>query len=336
MDISEILNLLADGRDMNAEEASFAFSLLMDGKLTPSQAGAFLMTLRAKGETPVEMAAAVEATLKRAHLVQGIKGDYIDIVGTGGDGKCSFNCSTATALTMAGLGYQVVKHGNRAVSSSCGAADVLEELGYPINLDAEGQRRSVETSHFAFAFAPHFHPCFKYVVPIRRELGVRTLFNLLGPLVNPSRPSHMMLGVARPELVPVMADVLARGSYKRALVICGAGGYDEVTAFGPATARVVTGSRVEEMEIDPAALGFRAPASEAELRIASREEGANILRALLNGGGPEAMREMVALNVAVAISLFDPDMDRHLCVEKARQAVADGVGGRVIANWKTV
>lgn len=336
MNISDILDRLADGRDMNREEALRAFSLLMDGSLTPAQAGAFLLTLRAKGGTPLEVAAAAEAALQRAHLVQGIQGDFIDIVGTGGDGKHSFNCSTATALTVAGLGYQVVKHGNRAVSSTCGAADVLEEMGYPIHLDAEGIRRSLAVSHFAFAFAPHFHPCFQYVAPIRRELGVRTLFNLLGPLINPSRPTHMMLGVARPELVPVMAEVLALGGYKRALVVCGAGGYDEVSAFGVATARVVTGSHVEEMEIDPAALGFHSPTSEAELQVSSREEGSEILRALLHGEGPEAMQEMVALNVAVALSLFEPELDRHLCVERARQAVADGVGARVIANWKAL
>lgn len=331
MNISSILDRLADRRDMDLPLAHTAFAALMDGEMSPAQAGAFLLTLRAKGETSVEMAAAVSAAMERARLVTGIEGDYIDIVGTGGDGKHSFNCSTATALTMAGLGYQVVKHGNRAVSSSCGAGDVLESAGYPLDLGPDGIRESVRRLHFAFAFAPHFHPCFKHIAPIRRELGVRTLFNLLGPLINPARPAYMMLGVANDELVPVIAASLAEsGHYKRALVLHGAGGYDEVTAFGRTHARLVEGGRVTEMEIDPVQLGFTAPAGEGELKVESKEEAREVLMAVLQGKGNPAMMDMLALNVAVAISLFEPDLDRHLCVARAREAVSSGVGGKVL------
>ncbi len=333
MTISDILNVLADGRELSPDMAAQAFHALMDGQMTPAQAGAFLLMMRARGESPLEMGAAVEVALSRANLVTGIEGDYMDIVGTGGDGKLSFNCSTATALTMAGLGYPIVKHGNRAVSSACGAGDVLESLGYPLDLDAEGIRRSLLRHHFAFCFAPNFHPSFRNISPIRRELGVRTLFNLLGPLINPSRPTHMMLGVANPELVPIIGQVLARGGYSSALVFCGAGGYDEITAFGPAAACRVEKDRIVEMVIDPVELGFHAPDCEAALRVESREEASRVLRDILQGGGPDAMREMVALNVAVAISLFDPALDRHLCVARARKAVADGVGANVVRAW---
>lgn len=329
MSLSSILNTLATGQDLTPEMADEAFTALMHGEITPAQAGAFLLTLRAKGETADEIAAAVRASLDCAHLVTGIGGEYIDIVGTGGDGKFSFNCSTATALTLAGMGYRVVKHGNRAVSSSSGAADALEQLGYPLTLQAEGIKLSVERYGFAFCMAPNFHPGFKHVGPVRRELGVRTIFNLLGPLINPSRPTHMMMGVASPGLVPVIAETLAKGGYKRAIAVCGAGGYDEVTAFGPATAMSVRDGIVSPMEIDPAALGFEPPANEDKLRVGSKEEAAAVLRDILHGCGPKAMMDMVALNVAVAISLFEPDTDRHICVERARRAVAEGAGGKL-------
>lgn len=333
--IPTILNALADSEDLTPAEAETAFSALADGDMTPAQAGAFLLTLRAKGETPQEMAAAVNCVLQRANLITGIHGDYVDIVGTGGDNKHSFNCSTATALTMAGLGYSVVKHGNRAVSSSCGAGDVLEKLGYPLQLDAPGIARLVEKTRFAFAFAPNFHPCFRNIAPIRRELGTRTLFNLLGPLVNPSRPPLMMLGVASEPLVPVIAEALAKtGRYKRALVVHGSGGYDEVTAFGPATARLVVGDSVQEMEIDPVQLGFAAPEKEEDLRVESKEEAEAALLAVISGKGNRAMSDMVALNTAVCISLFEPGLDRHECVARARKAVADGVGAKILEQLR--
>ena len=334
MTMASILDTLADGRDLTQEQAEQAFAALMDGKMTPAQAGAFLLTLRAKGESATEIAAAVSCALERSKPVRGIAGDYVDIVGTGGDGKKSFNCSTATAIVMAALGFRVVKHGNRAVSSSSGAADVLESLGYPLTLDAEGVRDSVQRSGFAFQFAPHFHPCFKNIGPIRRELGVRSLFNLLGPLINPSRPTHMMLGVAKPELVPVIAEVLAQGGYKRAIVLCGAGGYDEATTFGPATACSVTNGVIEPMEIDPQALGFEAPASEDELRVETPLEARRVLLDVLAGRGPKAMTEMVALNVALCISIFEPDTDRMTCVRRARRALAEGVGLHIVNSWK--
>ena len=339
MTTATILNRLIDRHDLSAEEAQYAFSSLMDGEMTAAQAGAFLLTLRAKGETPHEMSTAVQEALRRAHLVTEVSGDYADIVGTGGDGKCTFNCSTATALILAGLGCRIVKHGNRAVSSSSGAADVLERLGYPIDLDASGVAASVQRCGFAFCFAPHFHPCFKNIGPIRRELGVRTLFNLLGPMLNPSRPPFMMLGVARPELVPAVAAVLGQGgSYKRALVICGAGGYDELTLFGPATASLVMGKEVTRLDIDPVEWGFcEIPPTEenaAALRVESREEAETAIRAVLSGQGSPAMAEMVAFNAAVALWIFHPELSKSECAARARRAVSEGVGMNVVNTWK--
>lgn len=333
MSISSILDKLADGFDLTPDEAVFAMTELMDGRLTQSQAGALLLTLRAKGETARELAAAVQVCLNRAVQVSGIQGDYIDIVGTGGDGKHSFNCSTCAALVLAGMGYQVLKHGNRAVSSSSGAADALESLGYPLNLDPEGIKKSLKQCGFAFCLAPHFHPGFKNIVPIRRELAVRTLFNLLGPMINPSRPTHMMMGVAKPELVSVIADVMALGGYRRALVIHGAGGYDEATTFGPVNARLIENGKVHDFSFDPADYGFTAPASDDDLRVETREEAEAAVRNVLQGKGSKVMQDMVAVNVALALHVINPDLDMSACVSRARMAVSDGIALNVVAKF---
>lgn len=338
MKTATILDRLTERHHLSEEEAEFAFAALMDGEMSPAQAGAFLLTLRGKGETTLEMSAAVQGALQRAHLVTGVDGDYADVVGTGGDGKHSFNCSTATALTLAGLGCRIVKHGNRAVSSSSGAADALEQLGYPLDFDADGIAASVEKYGFAFCFAPHFHPCFKNIAPIRRELGVRTLFNLLGPMINPSRPPLMMMGVALPELVSPIAAVLAQGgSYRRALVFCGAGGYDELTLFGAATACLVQGNELHRIVLNPEEWGFEklplSPENEAALRVETREEASAALRALLSGQGTPAMAEMVAFNVAVGLWLFRPELEKLECAERARAALRSGVGSRVVQGW---
>lgn len=339
MNTATILDRLTERHHLSPQEAEFAFSALMEGDMTPAQAGAFLLTLRAKGETPQEMSAAVQAALHRAHLVEGIAGLYADVVGTGGDGKHTFNCSTATALTLAGLGCRIVKHGNRAVSSSSGAADALESLNYPLNLDAAGIRESVSKHGFAFCFAPHFHPSFKNIGPIRRELGVRTLFNLLGPMINPSRPPLMMLGVAAAVLVPSIAAVLAQGGmYERAIVLCGAGDYDELTLFGPATACLVQGSQVSRIVLSPEEWGFEpvlpTPENEAALRVETKEEAAAALRAVLSGQGSPAMVNMVAFNVAVGLWLFHPELSKQECTARARAALAAGVGSRITQNWQ--
>lgn len=331
MNFSSIIDMVADGHDLNPTECSYAFTELMDGKLTPAQSAAFLIALRVKGETAQEMATAAEVCLSRCIRVTGIQGEYLDIVGTGGDGKHSFNCSTCAALVMAGLGYRIVKHGNRAVSSSSGAADALESLGYPLDLDPDGIRASLKRCGFAFCMAPNFHPGFKNVVPIRKQLGVRTLFNLMGPMINPSRPTHLMMGVATPEMVAPIAEVLSYGGYRRALVIHGAGGYDEGTAFGPVTAKLVEDGEISDFPFNPADYGFRAPASEQELAVETQEEARRAVREVLAGQGNAAMSDMVAINVALALSLMAPELDMQSCVSRARMAVRQAVGMKPVS-----
>jgi anthranilate phosphoribosyltransferase len=195
MIVGKILDRLADKHDLGPEEASELFEALFTGGLTPAQSGALLLALRMKGESAVELSAAVRAGLGQARLVPGLSGRRIDTCGTGGDNKCSFNCSTAVSLVLAGMGYKVVKHGNRAISSRCGSADVLETLGLPITLGPEDASAELSRRNFVFLFAPNYHPAFRHVMPVRKELGCRTLFNLMGPLLNPARPTHQILGV---------------------------------------------------------------------------------------------------------------------------------------------
>lgn len=327
----DILECLAQGQNLSADKASHAFSALMDGKLTAAQAGAFLLSLRIKGESPLELAHATRAALARSVRIGGITGHCIDVVGTGGDGRNSFNCSTATSLVLAGMGYKVVKHGNRAVSSKCGSADAIEALGIKLDKDPDKVHQMLEKRNFAFLFAPHFHPAFKNIGPLRKELGVRTLFNILGPMINPARPSHLLMGVARPELVPLVAETLAQSPLYRGAVVCGAGGYDEMTPIGPADIAVLHQGRVSQLHFDPAQFGIQACAPE-NLAVADKEEAIAILREILAGKGPRPMREMVILNVALAILLLEEDLDLSQAMTRAASAVNAGIGRKVLDN----
>jgi anthranilate phosphoribosyltransferase len=302
----------------------------MDGELTQAQAGAFLMGLRAKGETPEEMLAAVNAILERAVTVD-VPQDaaVLDIVGTGGDGRFSFNCSSGTALILAALENRIVKHGNRSVSSKCGSADVLEGLGFDLELSPEEIPARVREDNFVFLFAPRFHPCFRHIMPVRRELGVRTLFNLLGPLVNPARPGLCFLGVPNPQTLPLVAQTLASMGGRSGAVVYGAGGYDELTTLGPAEIAYVRGGKVTYGKLDPAEYGF-SPVDQSELAISGPEEGVAVLKELLDGRGPEAMRQMLALNVGFGLYLLRPEQPLAACMAEAKKVVASGVAGSYV------
>ena len=330
MSMNEILDTLAIGKDLSADMAATGFAALMDGTMTPAQAGSFLMGLRMKGESPLEMASAVGAVLARSVPVEPIEGSHLEVVGTGGDGKHSFNCSTGTALTLAGMGYNVTKHGNRAVSSTSGAADVLEGLGVELNIDPASIPERLAKKHFVFLFAQRFHPAFKNIGPIRKELGIRTLFNLLGPLVNPARPTHMMLGVARSNQLRLMAETLAKSQVHLGTICCGAGGFDEITALGPNEMLILRDGELSPFSLDPAEFGF-APCDPAELAVHSKEEAVQVLKDLVNGRGPKPMRDMLTLNVGMGIYLLEEEkMPLQTCMARAAEALAAGVGGKVL------
>lgn len=319
----ECLELLAIGKDLPADLATYAFRAMYTGEMPASCVGAFLMGLKTKGEAAVEIAAGVTTALEQARLVEGLTGPRIDTCGTGGDNTCSFNCSTAVALYLAAMGHKVVKHGNRAVSSACGSADAVESLGFPLVVEPDAVAAELDKHNFVFLFAPNYHPAFKRIGPIRKELGARTLFNLMGPLLNPARPTHQILGVPTSRHVPLMAEVLALTGLSRGVVVHGAGGFDELTPFGPADVCWVKDGWLKKERIDPATLGV----SESKLGdvvVSGRDEAVAVLQGVLSGKGPQAMLDMVALNLGCALHLLEDGLTLRQGVDKAKDAIAQG------------
>src|SRR5689334_9631086 len=256
MTIQQALAELLDGHDLSRDDARKVMDSIMSGEATPAQIGGFLVALRLKGETAEEIAGCAEAM--RAHVlpVHPRRQDLVDTAGTGGDGGKTFNISTAAALVAAAAGAGVAKHGNRSISSQSGSADVLESLGFDLELAPEQIARSIDDLGFGFMFAPTHHPSMKHAGPVRRELAARTVFNVLGPLTNPAGARAQVVGVYSPLLVPVIADVLAALGARRAFVVHGAGGIDELSPTGPNLVCEVVDGDVRRREIDPEELGL--------------------------------------------------------------------------------
>src|SRR5919109_1991514 len=241
--IQKALQRLLDGHDLTRDEAREVMGGIMRGEATPAQIGGFLIALRVKGETPDEIAGCAEAMREHVLAVRPRRDDLVDTAGTGGDGAHTINISTAAALVAAAAGAAVAKHGNRAISSACGSADVLEELGFALELAPERIARSIDELGFGFMFAPLHHPAMRNAASVRRELGTRTVFNVLGPLTNPAGARAQVLGVYSPELVRTIASVLARLGAERAFVVHGAGGVDELSPAGPNLVCEVSGGK---------------------------------------------------------------------------------------------
>ncbi len=323
MHINQALQKIGSGANMHYEESKSVFSGLFSGELTPSQCGALLMGLCGKGETADELKAAVDSALDNARLVTGLREVRIDTCGTGGDGQNSFNCSTAVAFFLADMGYKVVKHGNRGVSSSCGSADIVRALELPLLENPEEVKNALDSRNFAFIFAPHFHPAFAHIAPIRQELGIRTIFNLMGPLLNPARPTHQILGVPRPEMAPLMAEVLRQNQLKAA-VVHGAGGFDELTPCGPCEVHLVNKGKTEKTVLDPGEQGMH-PCTARDLACTDKSAAVDMQKNILSGRGPECIRDMVALNLGLALHLLDFDPGLENCVTAARAKVEKGL-----------
>ncbi len=284
---------------LTRSQAREAFTWLMEGKATPAQIAALLMGLRAKGETVEELAGAAESMRQAAIPVSHSFQVLVDTCGTGGDGTKSFNVSTAAAFVVAGAGFSVAKHGNRSVSSQCGSADVLEELGIPVETSAAVAGRCLREAHIAFLFAPAFHPAMKHAMPVRRELGVRTIFNLLGPLTNPARPTVQLVGVYAPEWVEPLARVLAELGCRQGAVVHGQG-FDEVALSGPTTVAEIRDGKVQLLEWSPEDFGLtRQPAG--RLAGGSRQQNAKIIMDLIEGKA-SPYRDAVCMNAAAAMA----------------------------------
>jgi anthranilate phosphoribosyltransferase len=298
--IQEALARLLEGSDLAKAEAREVMNQIMAGEATPGQIGAFLVALRLKGETAEEIAGCAEAMRAHAVTVRPQREDLVDTAGTGGDGAHTFNISTAAALVAAATGAGVAKHGNRAVSSASGSADVLEALGFELEQPPERIERSIDELGFGFLFAPSHHPAMRHAGPVRRELATRTVFNVLGPLTNPAGARAQVVGVYSPELVPTIATVLARLEATRAFVVHGAGGIDELSPAGPNLVCEVKGGRVQRREIDPREFGVPR-CQPGDLAGGSPEENAGTIREIFAGAkGPK--REAVLLNAAGAVA----------------------------------
>ncbi len=332
-----LLAALLDGRSLTADDTAWAMSEIMSGEATPVQVAGFAIALRAKGETAEEVGGLATEMLDRAAPAV-VSGRTVDIVGTGGDRSHTVNISTMSAIVAAAAGARVAKHGNRAASSTCGAADLLEELGVVIDLPGPGVARCVDEVGIGFCFAPTFHPSYRHTAAPRRELGVGTVFNFLGPLTNPARPSAQAVGCADPRMSAVLAGVLAdRGT--TGLVFHGDDGLDELTTTTTSQVWLVRAGQVGRVVVDPAGLGI--PVCEpADLRGADPAYNAGVARAVV-GGERGPVRDAVLLNAAAAIAAYDGvpgtvDDALRAGLVKAAAAVDAGAAARLLDRWAAV
>lgn len=337
-----LLSRLIGGTDLAAEDAAWAMDQVMSGAATPAQVAGFVVALRAKGETPAEIGGLAAAMLDRARRVH-VQVHAVDVVGTGGDRAHTVNISTMAALVTAAAGAPVVKHGGRAASSQCGTADVLEALDVAIDLGPDQVAACVSELGIGFCFAPVFHPAMRHAAGVRREIGVPTAFNFLGPLTNPAQPAAALVGCADERMAPVMAEVLAgRGS--SAVLVRGDDGLDELTTTTTSTVWVVADGEVRRASVDPGELGL-APALLADLRGGDAASNAAVVRRLV-AGEPGPVRDAVTLNAAAALAAHsgfsggvsgglsgDLVADLRAGAERAADALDSGAAAELLQRW---
>ena len=322
MDIRAALASVLEGHDLLEEEAESVMTQIMEGRATPAQIGGFLIGLRLKGETVAEIAGFARTMRRSAVAVMPSRGPLLDTCGTGGDRAGTFNISTTAAFVAAGAGLAVAKHGNRSVSSHCGSADVLEALGVRLDLSPEQVAGAIDEIGIGFLFAPRLHPAMKHAIGPRREMGVRTVFNVLGPLTNPAGAQTQLLGVYDGALTETMARVLGALGSRSAVVVHGADGLDELSTTGTNRVSRLAEGQVDSYELDPSDLGF-AQASLAELKGGTPEENAAILRTILQGeAGPK--RDVVVLNGAAALLAGGLSADLRSGVDLAARSIDSG------------
>jgi anthranilate phosphoribosyltransferase len=314
---------------LSSDEAAEAMRAVMAGDASAGQIGGFLMALRTKGETVDEVEGLARTMLAFANPVEPSV-PVVDIVGTGGDRSGTFNISTVAAIVTAGAGVPVAKHGNRAASSHCGSADVLEALGVKIDLDASGVERCIADAGIGFLFAPLYHPAMAHAAPVRRELRVPTVFNFLGPLTNPARPFAQAVGCSDPRMLPLMAEVLARRG-TRAKLFRGGDGLDELTTTGPSVVFEVRDGQVRETHVDPATLGL-AHATVEDLGGGDPAASAAIARAIL-GGEPGPRRDVVILNAAAALEVAGRAASLADGLRVAAEAIDSGAAAATLERW---
>lgn len=336
MDVREALAAVTSRRSLTRDESESAMSSVMAGEATPAQLAALLVALQMRGET-VDEIAGFAAAMRAASVRVTIADGAIDTCGTGGDRSGTFNISTVAAIVAASAGARVAKHGNRAASSACGSADVLEALGVRIDLGPEGVAVCVEEVGIGFMFAPRYHPAMKHAAPVRREIGIRTVFNILGPLANPARVRRHLLGVPSPDLGPTMARVLGELGAEHALVVHGAGpagsqrGLDEIDPSGPTRVWEVRDGRVAESVIEPEQVGLTRVARDT-IAGGDAARNASIARAVLEGGGDGA-RAAVLLNAGAACYVAGIAESVREGVALAKAAIASGAARATLERF---
>jgi anthranilate phosphoribosyltransferase len=320
--MKQYLEQLVAREDLGFDRAHEAMGVIMRGDANPSEVAGFLVALRTKGETPQEIAGCVASLREHVVPVRPARTDLTDVVGTGGDGANTFNISTAAGVVVAACGHGVAKHGNRALSSLAGSADVLEALGVAIDLGPDEVATLIDDVGFGFMFAPNHHPAMRFAGPVRRELGIRTVMNLLGPLTNPAAVPTQVIGVPRPDLVDTFAQVAAALGTERTVVVHGAGGIDELSPAGVSLMAIVEGDRIRRQPVAPAQLGFAASEPGA-LRGGNAVDNAATIRAVYAGArGPK--RDAVVLNAAAALVACGRAADMAAGVAEAAAAIDTG------------
>ncbi|OCG74954.1 bifunctional anthranilate synthase glutamate amidotransferase component TrpG/anthranilate phosphoribosyltransferase TrpD [Gilliamella sp. Occ4-3] len=300
--IQPIVNKLYLGQALTQEESKILFSLIIQGKIEPTVLATAIISMKVRGEKPDEIAGAALALLENADLFDSPDYDFTDIVGTGGDGTNSINISTASAFVAAALGYKVAKHGNRGVSSKSGSSDVLSALGIKLNMSAQTSRQALDELGVCFLFAQQYHSGFRHAAPIRQQLKTRTIFNVLGPLINPSRPKRILLGVYHPDLIQPIAETLKMLNYKHAYVVHGAG-MDEVAIHGETDVAEVKDGKIRYFTLKPDDFGLPTFTLK-DIEGGTPEQNRDMLIAILQGHGKPAHQSAIAANVAMLMSLF--------------------------------
>ena len=329
----QALRTLGEGRDLNVDQSRDAVSQIMDGDVPEPMVAAFLTALRIRGETPADLAGAVLAVrdrMLRLDPEEGLK-PSLDTCGTGGDGACSVNISTATAIVVAACGVPVAKHGNRSATGNSGSAEVLVELGVSIEVEPSLLRRCLTQLGITFLFAPMFHPALRFAAPVRRQLPYRTLFNLIGPLVNPALPSFQLIGVPIERLSHLMAKVIEQQGLQRAAIVTGADGLDEVTLGGPTKVLWVQDGATRSLTWTPESFGLPAVHVD-QLRVSGPAESAARIRDLL-AAVPGPARDTVLANASAALLVADRVADLREGVRVAAQAIDSGDAGTLLNRW---
>ncbi len=328
--IQATVELVEAGRDLSIEQMTDAISAIMDGKVSEAQVGRLLVALHAKGETVAEVAGAAAAMRRHMTPIRTDRTGVIDVVGTGGDGSGTFNISTAAALVTAAAGVPVAKHGNRRFTSRSGSADVLAELGVNIEADVPTVEACLDELGICFCFAPLLHGAMKYVAPVRKKIGTPTIFNILGPLVNPAGAPFQLLGVGKPNLRPLLAEALLMLGTQRTLVVHGADGLDEVTLGDTTHVTEAAEGTLREFDWTPADFGLE-PVAIERLRVDGPQQSARVIRRMLDGQAGPA-RDVVVANAAAALLTADRAASLCRCVRLAGDAIADGAAADLLAR----